>query len=156
MKTYLRFTPKEYEFIARVCRPIDLTDDFFPIFKYFLVESLKGVCPDLGARIARFRKHEVGIVYEHLRAERKAAGAKRQPSPRPEAVPEPDLTAEEWVAVAHASRIFSLPEKFLHTFQEFLVQHFRRSLPELSRKLARFSERQMERLYTSLRTSRHT
>jgi len=149
MKTYLRFTPQEYEAIVKVCRPVDLGDDFFPIFKYFLVESLKDPSPGLAGRIAQLRRGEVGIIFEHLKSKRRLAAGR---ACRQVGEADPDLTDQEWQAVARASRAFDLPADFLHSYRAFLVGHFRHSLPELAHKLTRFSDRQMERVYARLRT----
>src|SRR5438552_1533807 len=68
---YLRFTPDEFRAISEVCRSIKLTDDFFPLLQYFLVESLTGTFPSLAERIAHFRGPKLTLLYGYLSKQRK-------------------------------------------------------------------------------------
>jgi hypothetical protein len=76
LSCYLRFTPSEYEAICRVVQCIKLSDDFLPVFKYFLVESLIEIHPDLAGRLALLRGNKIKLLYRHLR-ERKRSKTER-------------------------------------------------------------------------------
>jgi hypothetical protein len=76
--SYLRFTPSEYEAICRVVSCIKLSDDFFPVFKYFLVESLIEIHPELAGRLALLRRGKMKLLYRHLR-DRKRSKTERSP-----------------------------------------------------------------------------
>jgi len=152
MKTYLRFTPAEYRALSRACRSIDLHDDFFPVFQHFLVSALRAHAPDLANRIANFRKYQIGIVFEHLKARRKAAD--QADDSTGQRAPRHALTPQERQKVSCAAGAYTLPAGFPHVFRDYLVQHFQETAPDLSRKLAYFSDRQMERLFTELKSSR--
>jgi hypothetical protein len=149
MKTYLRFTPAEYHAISRACRSVTFHEDSFPRFKHFLVESLRETLPELARRIAGLHKYQIGIIFEHLREQRRAARPAAPADSKPGSAH--DLTPPEWQAVSLATRAYGLPDGFPDAFREFLVRHFRRTAPELSGKIARFSDPQVDRLYAEVK-----
>jgi hypothetical protein len=64
---YLRFTPQEFRAIWSVCRPLRLSSDFFPVFKYFLVESLAETEPRLAGKVSHFNRKQTRLLFEYLR-----------------------------------------------------------------------------------------
>jgi hypothetical protein len=70
MATYLRFTLAEYQAISQVCQSEDLSDDLLPMFKLFLTNALADTWPALAYRIAKFRRFQVGILFEYLKTQR--------------------------------------------------------------------------------------
>jgi len=141
MRTYLRFTPEEFAAISLACRPLHLNGKPLPLFKHFLVESLRMTSPELAGRVALFRPHEVGILHDDLRARQGHRPARRT-----------RLTRGERAAVSRASSAYLLPDGFPHAFQEFLLQRFRDSFPRLARKVARLTEQEVEDLYRGVRS----
>jgi hypothetical protein len=151
---YLRFRPEEFQAIWRACAPIDLSDDFFAVFKYFLIESLSRQAAALAQRVAQLSRRELRILYEHLR-ERKKAGRPRRGRPGDGGPPgRGELSAEEVEAVARVCRPFVFHQRFLGSFRAFLVRILGKTEPELARKLTRLSERQIERLYEQVKRRR--
>jgi hypothetical protein len=75
--SYLRFTPAEFQHISRVVQTIELSEDFFPVFKYFLVESLIEIAPELAGRLAQLNRAKLILLYNFLRERRKAARSNR-------------------------------------------------------------------------------
>jgi hypothetical protein len=143
MLTYLRFTRKEFQAIAQVCRPIELTEGSFRALQPFLVQSLQGLMPDLSNRIDGFRKYQVGILYQYLKERREAGGRWH--------APEWALSHEELQALAEACSGLTLQDRFLSYSKDFLVLHFRESSPPLAAKLARLSESQFKTLCERVR-----
>lgn len=149
METYLRFSRADYRALCQVCRPLDLGDDFFPLFQNYLVDSLRDALPELAGRLASLGEPEVRIVFEHLRQTRPRTGPRSAPRRKP-AAPQ-GLTAEEWRLVARAAHGYLLPGGFPYLFRKFLTDTLRESAPELVRKLTRFSDRRLDRLHARLR-----
>jgi hypothetical protein len=139
MRTYLRFTPREYRAISRTCRSIRLDDDHYPAFQSALVAALRVVQPDLARRVAAFRSYQVGILFEHLKSRDDTR---------------PTFTAEECRAVARACGSAVLPARFVAWFRDALVGHFREARPDLAEKLARLGERELARLCDRVRQRR--
>jgi hypothetical protein len=140
--TYLRFTGLEYRGIAAACRSVRLSDDFFPRFKYFLVEALFDSFPDLAQRIALFRTYQLGILFEYLKRQRAAAALRHGQATTPEAT-QGNLTVEELQTIVRVSRPLWRPDGSPPSIGAFLVH-----------KLARFSDRQMKRLYQRVKERR--
>ncbi len=65
--SYLRLTPDEFQAIWQVCRSISLSDEFFPVFKYYLVESLVETAPDVSRRVAQLRRGQVELLFNYVR-----------------------------------------------------------------------------------------
>jgi hypothetical protein len=150
---YLRFTPEEFQSIWRVCRPVSLSDDRFPVFQRFLVQSLLERAPELAQRVARLRKYQVGIIFEYLK-ERRRFEQTHDPEPRPAEVREHGLTLEDFRAVVEVSGECVFGPRLLGQFRAFLVRRFRGTIPALSDKLARLSDGQMEGLYDLVQSRR--
>lgn len=68
--SYLRLTPNEFQAIWQVCHGISLSDEFFPVFKYFLVESLVEIAPDVSRRVAQLRRPQVELLFHFVRERR--------------------------------------------------------------------------------------
>src|SRR5437016_5988945 len=98
--SYLRFTPAEYEAIDRVCQPVNLSEDFFEVFKFFLVEALVPTMPNLAGRIAQFRQPRLRLLFDHLRGDRTAR-------------PGHGLTPAEFAAFAAGCAHVVVPYRFL-------------------------------------------
>ena len=155
MQTYLRFTPQEFQAISQACRPLDLVGGVsLPAFQRFVAEALRGTRPALADRIARFRKYQVGILYEHLK-EQRASGA--GPAGRAAEAKGPagcDLTAEEWRALSQAGELFRLQGGPPSSFKGFVLQQLGAASPALAQKLARLSDYQIAKLYHQARARR--
>jgi hypothetical protein len=82
--SYLRFTPEEFRAIQRTCDSVELSDDFFAVFKDFLVESLSELLPILAIRIARFRRPQLRLLYRFLRRQETSEVGKRRRTRRGE------------------------------------------------------------------------
>jgi hypothetical protein len=149
MLTYLRFTRTEFRALESACRGRELSDRFFPRFKTFLVRALVGSHPELADRIAGFYTWQVGIVFEYLKEHRRAARGRRRGRGGPDG-----LTAAECDAVAQALAAVEAEDRFLTSYQHFLVRHFRDVAPGLAKKLARLDGRQIERLHEQVRRRR--
>jgi hypothetical protein len=135
---YLRFSPDEYRALTAACRGLRLTDDFFPCFKYFLLETLTATCPHLADRISGFRRPALAILYHHLRDARAKARAGRSTTA--------DWTFEEWQAICTASRLHQPHNRLWPSLQEFLVRRFRKKQPGLAERIRRLSPDQVEQL----------
>jgi hypothetical protein len=141
--SYLRFSPAEYRAIAAACRSVMLSDDFFPAFPAFLATALTDTQPDLARRIARFRRYQLGMLFEDLKGRRPGPGVEPGPGREAAAGAGYDLTGDELEAVAQAGGSFLLLERFRAAYRNFLVRRLGRTAPDLSRKLAGFSDRQI-------------
>jgi hypothetical protein len=151
--TYLRFTRPEYRAIAAACRSVPLSDDFFPRFKYFLVEALFDSFPDLAQRIALFRTCQLGILFEYLKDQRAAAALRQGQATTPEAT-QGHLTVEELQTIVRVSRPLWRPDGSPPSIGAFLVHLVGEVSPDLARKLACFSDRQMKRLFQRVKERR--
>ena len=140
---YLRFTPEEFRAIRQACDAVDLSGDFFAVFKYFLVESLSDTLPDLAIRIARFRRSELELVYRFLRRHQTSPGR---------AEDECGLTSEELQAIRRASGPFFLHDGSLGSFQDYLVYNLSKTRPGLATRLSRLRPRQIARLYQQVQS----
>lgn len=140
MLTYLRFTPAEFQAIARVCRPLELTEQSFRTFKPFLVASLRGSEPALAERLGRMRSYQIGIIYQYVKERQGAAGAARSRPLRQL------LSREDLREVAEACRALPLRDRFQSYARMRLVLHFREASPPLAAKLTGLSDSQFERL----------
>jgi hypothetical protein len=138
--SYLRFTPFEYQAICRLCRPLDLDDDFLPDFKGFLVASLLGDLPALAKRIALFRRNQLRVLFHHVRG--------------PKAQAADALTSEELRALSQACRSLIGVPRFLHTCKDSLIHHFEETRPALARKLVRMSADQFQELFWRMKVRR--
>jgi hypothetical protein len=143
--SYLRFTREEFQAIRRACDLVDLSDDFFTVFKAYLVELLSDTLPILAIRIARFRIRQLELLYRCLRRQ-KASQTKNQ-GHIVKSGPDSGLTCEELQAIRRASGPFFLFDGSLHSYQEYLVYSFVEARPGLAAKLARLHPRQITRLY---------
>ena len=119
--SYLRLTPQEFRAISLVCGPIELTEDFFPQFQRLLALSL----PELAVRINGLRKGQLRLLFDRLREERGQAPGR--------------LTAAEFEALAEVCRNLPFGGRFRRLLKDFLVLHFRKSLPGLAGKLKALS-----------------
>src|SRR5262249_13762717 len=143
--TYLRFTPEEFRAIRRACDSVDLSGDFFAVFKYFLVESLSARLPMLAIRIARFGRPQLRLLYGFLRRQKTTEGRNRGRTGREK--DECGLTFEELQVIRRASGPFLLHDGSLDSFQDYLVHILGETRPALAAKLARLRPGQIARLY---------
>jgi hypothetical protein len=139
MRTYLHFTRKEFGAICRARRSIPLTEGSLAAFQSSLVRALALVQPGLARRIAAFRSYEVGILFEHLKGRDETS---------------PAFTTAECEAVARVCGSVVLPQRFVASFQEALVGHFRSAWPILAEKLARLTEQEVGDLCERVRQRR--
>jgi hypothetical protein len=139
MRTYLRFTRKEFGAISRACRSIPLTEGSFAAFQSSLVRALALVHPGLARRVAAFRSYQVGILFEHLKGRDETS---------------PGFTAAECEAMARVCGSVVLPPRFVASFRDALVGHFRDAQPDLADKLARLSEQEVAQLCERVRQRR--
>jgi hypothetical protein len=142
--SYLRFRLAEYRALAAACRSVVFSDDFFPAFQGFLAAALGDTQPDLARRIARFRRYQLGILFEHFKGQTAGPGGPPGPAREPEGGAGCDLTGDELEAVAQASGSFWLPQRFRAAYRTFLVRRLGQAAPDLSRKLAGLSDGQIE------------
>jgi hypothetical protein len=131
---YLRFSPDDYRRLATLWH--ELIRDGHPqtAFKRLLIEALSGLSPNLAGRITRLHRDEFGILSNHFRERTHSARGH-------------DLTAEELQAVLEACVSPPFRVRFVRPFKDVLVELFQETWPELSRKVARLSGHQFERLY---------
>jgi hypothetical protein len=142
---YLRFTREEFQAIRRACDLVELSDDFFAVFKAYLVELLSDTQPILAIRIARFRRPQLELLYGFLRRQKASeVGSREKIRGEKHAY---GLTFEELQAVRRASGPFFLYGGSLHSFQEYLVYNLVKTRPCLAAKLAQLQPRQITRLY---------
>jgi len=140
--SYLRFTPDEYRTIAGLCRRLRLGRQHRPGFKRLLVQALASVAPELGKRLARLRRSELGLLYNQFQ-ERIGPG----PGASANTGPRHDFTPAELQTVLDACVTPPSPVRFVRPFKHVLVELFAESAPELAQKLAHMSGHQFERLY---------
>jgi hypothetical protein len=147
---YLRLTPEDYRAITRCCRGLDLHERAFRGFRHLLVALLRDDRPELTDRLARLPRHVLRLLFEHLR-DRKS-GSQRRLADAEEVRPD-GLTFEEFRAVARATQRLLLAGGRPSGFRAFLAHHFA-DQPELARKLAQLTDRQLEELYARLKRPR--
>lgn len=133
--SYLRITPDEYRTIAHICRQQQLGGRHLPAFKRQLVESLAEAAPKLGERIARLRRAQMVLLYDHFQDR---AG----PPPTRH-----DFDAEELRILVEACLTPPFCVRFVRPFKAVLVEMLEAAWPDLSRKLAQVSGYQFERLF---------
>jgi hypothetical protein len=133
--SYLRFSPAEYRAIARLCGPLDLRQPRLAAFQRFLADSLADTFPSLAARLAGFRRHQVKILYDHLRK-----------SADPAADVPPHFSAEELQTLAAACRPLWGHARFAGLFHRTLVRSLQDSSPGLARKLDLLTRSQFQAL----------
>jgi hypothetical protein len=143
--SYLRFTPEEFRAIRRTCDLVELSDDFFVFFRYFLMESLSGMMPLLAIRIARFRRAQLELLYRFVRRQKTSEIRSRGQTGREEG--DCDLTSEELQVIRSASGPFFLHDGSLGSFLGYLLCRLGKTRPGLAAKLARLRPRQIARLY---------
>lgn len=143
--THLRFTREEFQAIRRACDLVDLSDDFFAVFKAYLVELLSDTLPILAIRIARLRRRQLGLLYEYLRGQKSSEVGNQVQTLK--GAHDCGLTFEELQTVRRASGAFFLFDGSLHSFQQYLVYNLLKARPRLAAKLARLRPRQITRLY---------
>jgi hypothetical protein len=143
--SYLRFTPEEFRAIRQACDSVHLSDDFFAVFKYYLVELMSDTLPDLAQRISRFRRPQLELLYGFLRRQKTSKAKRRRQAGSGEDACR--LTSEELQAVMRASGPFFLHDGSLGSFQDYLVHILSEARPSLAARLARFRPRHIARLY---------
>jgi hypothetical protein len=94
------------------------------------------VQPGLARRVASFRSYQVGILFEHLKGRDETS---------------PAFTAAECQSVARVCGSAVLHERFISSFRDALVGHFRDARPDLAEKLARLSEQEVRQMYEQVR-----
>ena len=139
--SYLRLPPADYRAITRVCRSLDLSCYNQPTFRRILVVALTDDWPQLAGRVRELRKAQMQVLYQHLRAAGNG-GARRS------------FTPEEVQSLADACVVLSPSARFTRPIRRILVRSFRREAPRLSRKLARLSGAQFDRLYEQMQERR--
>jgi len=145
MSSYLRFSPDEYEAIARAYHLLPEAGSY-RAFRSLLAGALREGRPELAGRVAGFDTRQVGLLRAHLEG-RAGPG----PSGGEEDAAACRLTWREWQAVARAGAVFCLLDGGLHGFKGFLL---RQAGPPLAEKLARLDDAQIARLYIGVRSGR--
>jgi hypothetical protein len=143
---YLRFTPDEYKAIERVRHSHRFADTSFAGFKRFLVTALAPRLPPLAQRVSCFAPYQIGILYEHLKKQRKAQGP---PDRAVDAKGEPKyvLSVEHFKVVVKACQSFVFHKRFLSSFRAFLVRRLKDTAPDVGDQVAGLSDKQVEVLY---------
>ena len=139
--SYLRFTPADYQTLARVCRNHNLARLDLLTFRDLLAAAVADRAPDLAARVGGFNSGQVFLLQQHLRAGEKG-GAR------------PALTAAEWRMLAEWCGSAPGPTRFVGVFHRLLVRQLRKAAPGLARKLEGLSAAQLERLYEQVQRRR--
>jgi hypothetical protein len=145
--SYLRFTPDEYKAIERVCHSHRFTEGSFAGFKRFLVTALAPRLPPLAQRVSGFARYQTGILYEHLKKQRKAQGWPDRAAAAVTTEPKYVLSVEHFKVVVRACQSFVFHKRFLSSFRAFLVRRLKDTAPGLCDQLAALSEKQVEVLY---------
>jgi hypothetical protein len=135
--SYLRLAPPEYAAIRRVCLRLRLARGPRSAFRRSLLAGLAERTPAVAERVARLRRSEIRLLFEHF----SALGEKTDRDALS------GLTPDEWATFAEACVSYPLPVRFVRPFRHMLVELFRDVSPDLARKLERLSARQFERLY---------
>jgi hypothetical protein len=143
--SYLRFSPDEYGLISRLAQEFPLRGADLPALKHFLVAYLPLDRLDLTMRISRLDNRQMRLLYEHLKNEQNGGTGAGDRHP---------FTDEEMDTVAEACSSIVSSTRFLRYFRVSLINHLRDTHPELTRKVARLSERQFERLYEQVKGRR--
>jgi hypothetical protein len=131
--SYLRFSPREYRALCRICRPLSLDGMQLPPLKRFLIESLLVVRPALAKRVALFGRSQLRLLLDHFREQ--------------EAKQEPELSAEDFYLLMEACHAWASGHRFLRYYRISLIRLFNKVKPSLANKLARMSEDQFQALY---------
>lgn len=131
---YLRFNPDEYQVIVGLWHQLDLGGRRHAAVKRLLAAALVNLSPKLAWRITRLRRGELDLLSAHFQA-RAPAGVAH------------DFTPEELRVVASACVSPPFRVRFVRSFKGVLVELLQESWPDLSRKVARLSGYQFERLY---------
>jgi hypothetical protein len=113
----------------------------------FRAEALHERRPELAARIALFDERQLRLLFRHVQAYRRRTTRGQQPK----GTGRYPLSAEEFRAVARATRYFVLRGGKWSVFREFLVHFFQAEAPALADKLAGLSDRAVKALYRRAR-----
>jgi hypothetical protein len=117
-----------------------LREGFFPKFQCFLVTTLRETLPELAGRIARLRKGQLRLLFDHVRGRQRGEECK--------------LTQEEFQELAQACQALASRHRLLHFYKDTLVRHFLEVRPGLAGKLTRMSQDQFQGLYEQIRERR--
>jgi hypothetical protein len=135
--THLRFSPAEYQAIARLCGPLDLRRSRPQALRRLLVGGLADALPELARRLRGFRRRELRVLHEHLR-ERQASD-------------EHGLTPEEFETVATPFGPLLSHVRFIRPLKRAVARQLRETFPGLAAKLDHLSQRQFEALCEEIR-----
>jgi hypothetical protein len=139
--SYLRFTPADYQALARACRAYDLARLDLLTFRDLLAAAVAGRSPDLAARVGGFNSGQIFLLQQHLRSGEKG-GARLA------------LTAAEWRTLAEWCGSAPGSTRFVGVFHRLLVRQLRKAAPGLARKLEGLNAAQLERLYEQVQRRR--
>jgi hypothetical protein len=129
--TWLTFSPREYQAIARLCRSLDPRKNTHKL-KRHLVQALAPSLPPLAERIGQLRHCELRLIQNHF-----------QECQRPS---EHGLTAEEIRSLTEACGILLCHARFARPLRGLVLSHLRKGHPELGRKVDRLTVAQFETL----------
>jgi hypothetical protein len=140
--SYLRFSPEEYRSLCRLCEQLPLGATGLTAFRHFLVAYMPLDQLELAKRIARPDDRPLRLLRKHLlgRSQTNALEGDKLP-----------FTEEELELITQAIDFPRHPLRFLWLVRKSMVEHLSDHSPSLARKLARLSERQLERLYEHVR-----
>jgi hypothetical protein len=133
LKTFLRFSRRDYFTLSALCRPLNLERCTPNILRQVLVRGLSKTRPDLAKRISTFSGREMRIIQDHLREQH----APSVPS---------CLTSEEMSLLTEAFGSLLFTIRVVRPLQSALVDHFQAVYPELAGKLEQLAPRQFEEL----------
>jgi hypothetical protein len=138
MAAYLRFTPSDYDAVARLCRPVDPGRHPPHELQRLLVGALHGSHPGLSERLARLDPGQLRLLYEHF--------CGWPPFPPHDPLTEPEITA---LAEAYGPLLRHVRSAW--PLRRALVRHLLEGNPRLADKLRRLSHRQFEEVCRQLK-----
>jgi hypothetical protein len=127
--SWLRFSPREYQAIARLCRSLDPRKNPYKL-KRHLVQSLTPSLPALAERIGQLRHCELRLIQEHFRECQQPSGH--------------GLTAEEILTLTETYGSLLCHARFARPLRRALLDRLWERSPDLGRKLNRLTVAQFE------------
>jgi hypothetical protein len=128
--SYLRFTPQEYQVLARICRRLG-PGCRLNAFRRSLMLALSNGRPGLLQKISRLHIHQLKILLDHFRHKNEPPGGH-------------DLSPDEVRSLSQAFGPLLFHARFGVPLKRALVRHLVESAPDLAAKLHRLSQDQFE------------
>jgi hypothetical protein len=127
--SWLRFSPREYQAIARLCRWLDPRKKTYKL-KRHLVQTLTPSLPALAERIGHLRHCELRLIQEHFQECQRPSGH--------------GLTDEEIRTLTESYGNLLCHARFARPLRRTLLERLGEYSPELGRKLNRLTVAQFE------------